>query len=106
LRAHGQLQHNIIAGRAGAVRPRAIAALARLEMLGIAVINQGIQPGHGFGDDIPALAAIAAIRAAEFDEFFAPEGDNAIPAIAGLHPDFRFIKEFHGMIRRALQPQK
>ena len=106
LRAHGQFQHHFVAGRACTIRPGTIAALARFEVLGVAEINQRIQASDRFGDHIAALAAIAAIRAAEFDEFLAPKGNDAIAAIAGLHPDFRFIKELHGSIRGASQPQK
>jgi hypothetical protein len=64
-------------------------------MLGVAEINQRIQASDGFGDNIAAPTAIAAIRAAEFDEFLAPKGNDAVTAITGFHPDFRFIKELH-----------
>jgi hypothetical protein len=38
-------------------------------MLGVAEVDQRIEAGDGFEDDVAALAAIAAIGAAIFDEF-------------------------------------
>jgi hypothetical protein len=64
-------------------------------MLLIAEIDQRIEIGDAFGPDIAAAPTIAAIRPAEFDEFFTPEGHAAIPAIAGADVDFGLIEEFH-----------
>ena len=51
------------------------------EMLLVAVIDQRVQVRHRLDDDIAAAPAIAAVRAAELDEFLAPERDGAGPAV-------------------------
>ena len=45
-------------------------------MLGVAEIDQRVQAGHGFENDVATLAAIAAVWAAIFDELLTPEGDG------------------------------
>ena len=88
--------HGDAVGRgAGAVGTRAIAALARLEVLGIAIVDQGVEAINRLDHHIAAAAAIAAIRAAELDVFLAPERDDAVTAVAGLHEHLGFIEEFH-----------
>jgi hypothetical protein len=42
-----------------------------------------------------ALAAIAAIGSAELDELLAPEGDDAVAAVARLQMHLGFVEEFH-----------
>ena len=79
-----------------AVRARAILALLRLEMLLVAVVDQRVQAVGDLDDDIAAAAAIAAGRAAEFDELLAAERHAAVPAVAGADIDLCFVKEFHG----------
>jgi hypothetical protein len=66
---------------------------------GKAVIGQGIQFGVGLQVDAAAIAAIAAIGAAEGDVFLPPEADATVAAVAGLDPDDDFIDEFHGVLR-------
>ena len=57
--------------------PGAALAARRAEMLGVAKVDQRIEAGHRFEDDVAALAAIAAVGAAIFHELFAPEADRA-----------------------------
>src|SRR5215213_4907935 len=73
-----------------------MAAFPRLEMLLITVVDQGIQPIDGLNPDITAAAAVAAVRAAEFDEFLAPKANAAGTAFAGADIDLRLVEEFHG----------
>ena len=54
-------------------------ALLGLEMLLIAEIDQGVEIGHAFDDDIAAAAAVAAVGPAEFDIFLAPEAAAPAP---------------------------
>ena len=96
LRSGGQLQHHVGAAGAGAVLAHAVAALLRLEMLLIAVVEQRIEVGYALDHDIAALAAGAAIGAAEFDELLTPKADGAVAAIAGADIDLGLIEELHG----------
>ena len=45
--------------------------------------------------DVRALAAVAAVRAAEGNEFFATKAHRAAPAVAGLNFDRCFVDETH-----------
>jgi hypothetical protein len=62
----------------------------------VSKIDEGIQAGIGLEIDAPAIAAIAAIRPAQWDEFLPPEADTAIAARAGLDLDGCFVYELHG----------
>ena len=64
-------------------------------MLLIAKIDQGIQPLNGLDPDRPAIAAVAAIRAAEFNEFLSAEADRATTATAGSDIDFGQVEKLH-----------
>src|SRR5262245_37152247 len=90
-------ENDILAIGTGAVLAHAIAATLRLEMLLVAVINQRIEAIDGLDHRVAALAAIAAVRAAELDEFLAPERHAAVAARAGRYVDLGFIEEFHGL---------
>ena len=54
------------------------------EMLAVTEINQCIQVGNGFKNNVAAASAVAAVRAAEFDIFFTPERTAAAAAVAGF----------------------
>ncbi|MBK8456411.1 MAG: hypothetical protein IPL47_04255 [Phyllobacteriaceae bacterium] len=62
------MQQHIGTLAAGAVSPHAVDAGLRLEMLLVAVVDQRVQPVDRLGPDVAALAAVAAVRPAEFDE--------------------------------------
>ena len=89
-------QHDIGAILAGALVAHAGLAVPGEEMLLVAKVDQRVQPVHHLDDDVAATPAIAAIGAAIFDEFLAPEGDAAAAPRAGADMDFGKVEEFHG----------
>ncbi len=95
LRADRHLEHGVGAIGAVAVLAHAAAAVLGHVMLLVAVIDQGVEAVDRFRNDIAALAAVAAVGAAVFDEFLAPERNAAIAAVAGADIDLGFIEEFH-----------
>ena len=95
LGAHGHAQHRVGAIGAGAVLAHAMGAGIGLEVLLIAIVDQGIEPVDAFEHDVTAAPAIAAIGSAEFDELFTQEGHGAAPAIAGADKDFGLIEKLH-----------
>ncbi len=88
-------QHGVGPAPAMAILAHAVHAGLALEMLLVAKVDQRVQPLDAFGHDIAAASAVAAVRPAEFDEFFAPERHAARPAIAGAHIDFRLVEKLH-----------
>ena len=95
LRAHGHLDHGIIAARAGARGAHAGAAVLGLDVLLVAVIDQGVEVFHRLDHHVAALAAVAAVGTAIFDEFLAPEADTTVPALAAEYVDLGLIEKFH-----------
>ena len=81
-----------------AVLAHTAAAVLGLEMLLVAVIDQRVETLDRQRDHVAALAAVAAARAAELDEFLAPERDAAVSAVAGADENLGFIEEFHGLV--------
>ena len=71
-------------------------------MLGVAEVYEGVQVFRGFEDDVAAAAAIAAIRAAEFDMLFAAKGDDTIAAVTRANVDFGLVKKFHFLVGQEL----
>ena len=65
-------------------------------MLGVAEVDQRIEAGNRLEDDVAALAALAAVGAAIFDELLAPEADRARPAGAGADEDLGLVEKMHG----------
>ena len=96
LRADRHLQHDVVAAGAMAVLAHAADAGPRLEVLRVAVVDQGVEPVHRLDHDVAAAAAVAAARAAVLDELLAPERDAAVAAVAGADIDLGFVEEFHG----------
>src|SRR5262247_3800699 len=95
LRAGRHLEHDIVAARAVAVLAHAAAAVLGFEMLLVAVVDEGVEPIDRLHDHVAALAAVAAVRPAELDEFLAPERHAAVPAVARANIYLGFIEEFH-----------
>ena len=95
LRPHGYRQEHILALLAAAIGPAALFAVLRLEPARVPVIGEGVQPFAPDEIDAAAIAAIAAIRPAERDEFLAPERQRAVTTAAGQHANRDFIDEFH-----------
>ena len=103
LRAWRHLQHGIIAIGPGAVLSHALAAILRLEVLPVAVVDERVEIIHALHPDVAALAAIAAVGSAELDVLLAPEADAPVTAVAGLHVDLRLVEKLHAarLLRRA-----
>ena len=78
-----------------AVLAHAAAAVLGGEMLLIAVIDERVEAVDGERDDVAAVAAVAAVRPAVFDELLAPERNAAVAAVAGADIDLGFVEEFH-----------
>jgi len=95
LRSWRNLQYGAIAVCASPVGAHAVLAVAGLEMLLIAEIDQGVEIGDTLDPNIAAATAIAAVGAAEFDEFLPPEGEAAISAFPRPNVDFCLIQEAH-----------
>jgi hypothetical protein len=47
----------------------------------------------GNDNDVSTLAAVTPVRAALGDVFFASKADDAVPAIASFHLNFRFVNK-------------
>ena len=96
LRADGHLDDKVFSAGARAVGAGAVVAALRLEVLRVTKVDKRVQPFNGFKHDVATLAAIAAIRPAIFDEFFAPKTDRANAARPRFDIDFCLVKEMHG----------
>src|SRR3569623_1096881 len=94
-RADRYRDDEIVAALAGAVAAHAVLAALCLEFTGVAKIDQGIEIDVGDQKHTAAVAAVAAVRPAERDEFFAAKPRAAITAVAGLDFDGDFVDEFH-----------
>ena len=75
--------------------PDAALAARRAEMLGVAKVDQRVEAGDRFEHDVAALAALAAVGAAIFDELFAPEADRAGAAGARADEDLGLVEKMH-----------
>src|ERR1700728_2138134 len=95
LRADGHLERGIGAVCAMAVLAHAGAAILGVEMLLIAIVDQRVQTVDRFSDYVAPFAAVAAIRAAELNEFFAPERHATVSPIARANIDLSLVQEFH-----------
>ncbi|KAG0919842.1 hypothetical protein G6F32_015921 [Rhizopus arrhizus] len=63
----------------------------------MAEVDQGVQVFVGADVHAAARTAVAAVRAAFGDEFFAAKARHAIAAFAGDHFNGGFVYEFHGV---------
>ena len=84
-------------GSSGAILVRAAAVFAVLGAMQarVAEVDQRVDVAVGNRIDRAAAAAVAAIRAALGDEFFAAKARHAIAAFAGDDFDGGFVYEFH-----------
>jgi hypothetical protein len=64
----------------------------------VAKIEEGGESRVDLDPDIAAVAAVAAVRSAEGDIFFAAEGKAAAAAVAGFDENLDFIYELHGSV--------
>src|SRR5690606_27359800 len=95
LRAHGHFDHEIGGGGAGAVLAHAVRAALRLEVLGVAEVDQRIEAGHRLEYDVAAAAAVAAVRPTVLDIFLTPEADRPRAARTGLQEYLGLIEKVH-----------
>ena len=90
-RSHRNFQHYIRAVAPGLVRTFAVATALPF-VFGIETeVHQRIVALAGFHDDVAALAAVSARRAAPRHELLPPKGHAAIAAVPRLNPNFRLI---------------
>ena len=80
--------------------PVTVAAHAMLPAAGfvellVTQIEQCRELRIGNGDDVTAVSAVAAARAAARNEFLAAKTDAAAPAVPGDDANFDFVNEFH-----------
>ena len=95
LRAHGHLDHEVLGALAGAITAHAVFAATRLEVLGIAKVDQRVEPGHRLEHHVAALAAIAAIGTAELDVLLASETHRPGTAGARADEDLGLVEKVH-----------
>jgi len=70
--------------------------MRRAEGAVVAEVSQRVDAGSAHEIDVRALAAVAAVRTAEGNEFFATKARCAAPTVAGLNFDRGFVDETHG----------
>ncbi len=56
-------------------------------------MNQRVMALARLHDDVAAMAAVAAGRAAAGDKFLAPEGHASIATVASFYSNFNFVQE-------------
>ena len=95
-RAERDLNAEIIGLSTRAAPAHAGPAVARAKQALMAKINQRAEARVRQQIDIAAIAAIAAVRPAFGDEFFPPETQAAVAALARLNPDGRLVNKLHG----------
>ncbi len=93
---HRHLERDVVTGSTEHVRAHTVLTTFGFMAARIAVIDQGIQIGVGYGIHVATTPTITAIGAAKLFVFFVPKGHTAIPAIASGYIDIGFIDEFHG----------
>src|ERR1700682_2917320 len=98
LRADRHFEHHVGAVGAMAVLAHAAAAVLGREMLLVTIVDQRVEAVDRLRDHIAAVAAVAAVRPAVFDEFLAPERHAAVAAVAGANVDLGFVEELHAAI--------
>mgnify|MGYP000109019671 CR=1 FL=1 len=89
---------DILAARPTAIGLLAVFAIGRPIATVEAEIRQRIQSAVRDGVDAATVAAIAAIGAAERNEFFAPEGHMPRPAVPSLDTNGGFVYKLHGAV--------
>ena len=96
--ADGDFQDDVDAFAAGFVGAFAVASALGF-VFGIeAEVDERVVALAGFHDDVAALAAVAAGRAAAGDELLAAEGQAAVAAVAGFDSDCGFVDEHRWLL--------
>ena len=76
---------------AGPIAAHAVDASGGLEVLLVAEIDESVEIVHADEFDIAPATAVAAVGAAELDEFLTAETDAAVTAITALDIDFGLV---------------
>src|ERR1700704_5291580 len=97
LGADRDLEHHVRRGGARPVLAHAVTTGLGLEVLLVAVVDQGVEAVDAFAPPSATAPAVATVRPAELDEFLAPERDAAGAAVAGTDEDFGLVEKFHGI---------
>ena len=84
-RPQGNRNEQVFGVAAVAVRPLTLAARLGLEQAAEAEVDEGVDIAVGYEDDVAAVTAVAAVRTALGDKFFAAEAAHAVAAFSGLH---------------------
>ena len=84
----------------------AIGAALGSKYPGVAEVRQGVQIPLRHQIDAAAVAAVAAVGAAEGHVFLAPEAQAYVAALAGLHANRRLVYELHVGSRCAVRAPK
>ena len=90
---HGDPNDQGLAAFAVAVLALAALAVFRLKDAAAPEVGQGAQARGGFEDDVAAVPAMAAVRAADGLEPGAEEADTARAAVAGPDGDIDFVRK-------------
>jgi hypothetical protein len=98
LGADRDLQQHVVARRAVARAAHAVDARAGLEVLLIAVVDQGVEAFDGLDPHVAAATAVAAVRAAVLDVLLAAERHRSAAAVTGADVDLALVQEFHGAL--------
>ena len=96
LRAERNLDHQILAGCTGAVLAHPGNAALGFEVLCVTEVDQGVEPGDRFKNDVAAAPAVTAVGPAIFDVHFAPERHLTGAALARADEYFGLIEKMHG----------
>ena len=95
LGADRHFQDGIGAIGAVTVLAHAGAAIFCKKVLLVAVVDQRVETIDGLHHHVAAIAAVAAVRAAELDEFLAAKRDAAVASGAGTDVDLSLVEKFH-----------
>src|SRR5579875_3126304 len=91
--ADGDFEDGGLAGGAGHVGAETVAAALGLPLGVEAEVDEGVVGERGAHEDVAAVPAVSAGRAAAGDELFAPERHGAVAAVAGFDSDSGFVDE-------------
>src|SRR5579864_8138807 len=86
-------EHDVHALTPGFIRTFTVAPALRLVFRIEAEMNQRVVALAGLHDDVAAFAAVPAGWTSAWNKLFAPEGEAAVPAVAGLHANCGLFNE-------------
>src|SRR5690606_40030836 len=88
--------HHVLAGLAEHLPAHAVLTPLGAEVTLVAEVDQGVEVLVGNQPDAAAVAAVAAVGAAQRDELLPAEADATVAAVAGGDQDGGFVTELHG----------